>query len=105
MVQTGTKVQLTCSQLEGKPANISLVTPSNTVIQHSMITFTATPNDTGNYLCVASVSSINVTASHYLHVYGMYSCQCLPSCVLSVYKLLVYINICFPALTYFMMNI
>lgn len=70
MVRTGTKVQLTCSQLEGSTANISIVTPSNMVIQNSTITFIATPNNTGNYVCVASVASINTSASHYLHIYG-----------------------------------
>jgi len=71
MVSTGTEVQLSCSQLEGRVANISMVTPSNLVIQQSTITFIATPNNTGNYVCIARVTSINVSASYYLHVYGM----------------------------------
>ena len=93
MVQTGTKVQMTCSQLEGKTANISIVTPSNTVIQHSTITFIAIPNNTGNYLCVASVLSINVTASHYLHVYGMSVFVKLNNCVLCIKKYMYRLNI------------
>jgi len=72
MVESGTEVRLTCSQLEGEAANISIVTPSNLVIRQSMITFNATASNTGNYLCVASVLSVNVTASHYLQVYGKY---------------------------------
>ncbi|XP_065891788.1 titin-like [Dysidea avara] len=86
MVQTGTKVQMTCSQLEGKTANISIVTPSNTVIQHSTITFIAIPNNTGNYLCVASVLSINVTASHYLHVYDIDNTTSLISFVVEIHN-------------------
>ena len=69
----GTEVLLTCSVLEGRPSpDVRIVTPSNMAVSQHEIMFVATPNETGNYLCVANISSVTATASHYLYVYGMF---------------------------------
>ena len=68
-VVAGTTVSIKCLVLEGRPSpDIHITTPSGEIIAVSMIMFTATSNDTGNYTCVGSTSQITVTASHHLSV-------------------------------------
>ena len=87
-VSVGTKVQLMCSVLEGRPApGIRIVTPSNMIISQSKFTFTATLNKTGNYLCVANMSTVNATSIHYLYVYGkQYKSICMKCTILLCYS-------------------
>ena len=68
-VVAGTTVSINCSVLQGRPSpDIHITTPSGEIIEISVIMFTATSNDTGNYTCVGSTSQIKVTASHHLSV-------------------------------------
>lgn len=69
----GSKVFINCTILKGQPLpNVTIITPKGEVIKDSVLSFTATMEDAGDYTCIANNSVATVRRTHSLIVYGMY---------------------------------
>ena len=67
----GEIVNITCSILKGRPTpSIRIITPANEIIQNQNITFSATLQHTGYFICTANISALAVTQEQYILVYG-----------------------------------
>jgi len=71
IAHTGKLINISCITLEGWPLpDIYISTPLGAVFENQSILFIATLQYTGQYMCSATISTITVTESYYLLVYG-----------------------------------
>ena len=71
IAHTGKLINISCLTLEGWPLpDIYISTPLGVVFENQSILFIATLQYTGHYMCSATISTITVTESYYLLVYG-----------------------------------
>ena len=70
----GSKVSINCTVLKGyPPPSVSITTPQGEVIKKSVLSFTATMEDAGDYTCVANNSVATVMITHPLTIYSGFS--------------------------------
>ena len=71
----GSNISINCTILKGQPPpDVSIITPKGEVINESVLSFTVTMEDAGNYTCVANNSVATITITNSLTVYGVYWC-------------------------------
>ena len=75
IAHTGLMVNITCELLEGWPLpDIYISNPLRVAYVNQNLSFITSLQYTGHYMCSATISTITVTESHYLLVYGMKIC-------------------------------
>ncbi|XP_065891783.1 limbic system-associated membrane protein-like isoform X2 [Dysidea avara] len=68
----GEMVNITCTILKGRPApDINISTPTGDITKNNNITFSATLQHTGDFVCTANTSKLIVTEKRFLFVYDI----------------------------------
>jgi len=70
IAHNGEMVNITCTRLKGRPTpDIYISTPMGDIIENNNVTFYATLQHTGDYICTANISTVTVSERLYLLVY------------------------------------
>jgi len=74
IARTGSVLNISCVLLKGWPLpDIYISNPLGVTYVNQNLSFIATLQHTGYYMCSATISTITVTENRYLFVYGMKS--------------------------------